>query len=523
MPSCNRPLPVIDLFAGPGGLGEGFATCRDSAGEPAFEVRLSIEKDHAAHQTLTLRSFVHAFARRRLPEAYYDLLRRHITLDELFARHPKQAEAAQRRACLATLGPDSAKDVRQRITEALGTDKDRRWVLIGGPPCQAYSLAGRSRNRGIADYDAEKDARQTLYLEYLQVLAVHGPAAFVMENVKGLSSATLNGRRIISRIIEDLHDPAAALRREDRSVSRIRPRYELHSLSDEVGIGLLGEYSGSDFVLRSERYGVPQARHRVIIVGVRSDITDSPRPLSYRPTRCVTDAIKNLPHIRSQVSRGSEKDVESWTAVLRNMVGSAWWNQADAEMQSVMSDHLDQIGEGLISTDDPWGDEFVEYRQRSKKRDGRIWIDPRLDGLCNHRARSHMPSDLHRYFFASCYAKLHGRSPSLVDFPRALLPAHQNAIKALGGSYFADRFRVQCWDRPSTTVVSHIAKDGHYYIHPDPTQCRSLTVREAARLQTFPDNYLFMGNRTQQYTQVGNAVPPYLAKQIAERIVDVLA
>ena len=134
-----------------------------------------------------------------------------------------------------------------------------------------------------------------------------------------------------------------------------------------------------------------------------------------------------------------------------------------------------------------------------------------------------MKSDLHRYLFAACFASVEGRSPSLSDFPRDLLPDHDNVSEALATGHFSDRFRVQLADLPSTTITSHISKDGHYYIHYDPAQCRSLTVREAARLQTFPDNYFFCGGRTAQYSQVGNAVPPLLARQIAEVVYNLLS
>jgi len=150
------------------------------------------------------------------------------------------------------------------------------------------------------------------------------------------------------------------------------------------------------------------------------------------------------------------------------------------------------------------------------------YLDHRIEGVFNHATRGHMVEDLYRYFYAACYGMAYDRSPVLAKFPRSLLPKHGNIYDALNGGNFADRFRVQLAHLPSTTITSHIAKDGHYYIHYDPTQCRSLTVREAARLQTFPDNYFFCGPRTAQYAQVGNAVPPLLARQIADIVLKLL-
>ena len=144
------------------------------------------------------------------------------------------------------------------------------------------------------------------------------------------------------------------------------------------------------------------------------------------------------------------------------------------------------------------------------------YSDDNLKVYLNHEARSHMSSDLRRYVYASTYASAYGLSPKgHENFDlKGLRPNHVNWETGK----FSDRFRVQLYPKPATTVTSHISKDGHYFIHPDPSQCRSLTVREAARIQTFPDNYFFLGNRTQQFHQVGNAVPPLLAYKIAETV-----
>jgi len=167
------------------------------------------------------------------------------------------------------------------------------------------------------------------------------------------------------------------------------------------------------------------------------------------------------------------------------------------------------------------GDAYVSTRRKPLWNEDWFY-DSRLGGVCNHETRAHMREDLYRYFYASCYAMVHGVSPQLRHFPKELLPQHENVSEAMDHDNFSDRFRVQVKSRPATTITSHMRKDGHYYIHPDPGQCRSLTVREAARIQTFPDNYFFCGPRTSQYEQVGNAVPPLLARQVAEIVYDFL-
>ena len=166
------------------------------------------------------------------------------------------------------------------------------------------------------------------------------------------------------------------------------------------------------------------------------------------------------------------------------------------------------------------GGVVIESHGNTMKHSMASWYNSPAPGLVfNHESRSHMSSDLHRYMFASVFAQQCKFSPNLGNFPFRLLPNHANANRsASSNNLFTDRFRVQAANTVGSTVTSHISKDGHGFIHYDPTQCRSLTVREAARIQTFPDDYCFLGSRTAQYHPVGNAVPPYLAYQIAETI-----
>jgi DNA (cytosine-5)-methyltransferase 1 len=510
------PIPVIDLFAGPGGLGEGFSALTH-ARERVFKIKLSIEKEEHAHRTLKLRAFLREFPPEKLPDEYYDYLAKRITREQLFSRYPNEHRLAAEEAWLAEMGGKDTRDseIDERIYAALGSPK--KWILIGGPPCQAYSLVGRSRiigGEGIEEYDS--DPRHELYRQYLRILAVHQPPVFVMENVKGLLSAKVRQEHIFARILRDLQRPVDAMPQTKRVAPGNDLEYRLFPLAAGRG-DLLGEFQPEDFVIHTEDYGIPQARHRIIILGIRSDLAAKPGALVNSEITTVEDAIGDLPRLRSGLSKEPDS-AESWRYVVKEIAYASWLNNGaiDRAVCEAIRSAARHVGSSLNR-----GGEFVEAASRPK-RHAEWFGDPKLSGICNHETRGHIRADLHRYFFSAVFARELGRSPLLEDFPKALLPKHENVADALKETKFNDRFRVQTANRPATTVVSHIAKDGHYYIHYDPLQCRSLTVREAARLQTFPDNYFFEGPRTEQYRQVGNAVPPLLAKQIAKIVAEIL-
>jgi len=499
----TQPIPVIDIFAGPGGLGEGFSSLK-KYNKQVFKLALSIEKEASAHQTLALRALYRTFGN-TVPDSYYDYITGSITKQEFYSnkRVATNLDEAANEARNATLGITPSKNIDQWIKA--GIKGQSKWVLIGGPPCQAYSLAGRSKmmNSDLEKY--ESDSRHLLYKEYLRIIKEHMPPVFIMENVTGILSSKLNGELIFKKIIKDLTNPKKGL------------EYEIRSLTLD---SQAGELKPRDFIIESERYGIPQARHRVILFGIRKDLAKKThRILKEEELVTVNDVLKSMPHIRSRLSK--EKDsLKDWCKTVQStksmLIG---WNPELKKALTTEMDRNAQLSLEIISTGATFLKGKPKVLRNSQLND---WLlDSKLNGIIQHEARSHMRSDIQRYFLLSNYAKVLERSPKISELPPKLLPNHKNASSI--NAPFQDRFRVQLGDQPSATIVSHISKDGHYYIHPDPSQARSLTVREAARLQTFPDNYYFEGNKTSQYGQVGNAVPPLLAKKIAEIVYEFLS
>lgn len=497
---------LVDLFAGPGGLGEGFASLKVDGHSP-FHIGISVEKEASAHRTLRLRAFLREYRRRYecLPDQFIDFHAGLTGEPDWSSVDAQSWRVALDEARALELGTEAATTAVDDAITKLRQDFDET-ILIGGPPCQAYSLVGRARSRGKLGYVPEEDERHYLFREYIRVLDKLRPAAFVMENVKGLLSSTVESRLVFEMLMEDLSSLGTGRGHQ----------YELRAIRVQDGTaGLQQAMRPSDFIVRAEEFGVPQRRHRVIIVGIRSDIANRAAGAQIAVSgmaRTVSDAIGTMPALRSGISRGRD-DVSAWQHEIV---------RAAKELSSIcMGEDGEALRDAFLSIAQRLEDVVPNARAASRLSEGygtsndelMRWIErPELRVIAQHETRGHMASDLWRYLFAAVFGQVHGYSPKAADFPLAISPDHRNWHSGV----FNDRFRVQLSREASTTVTSHISKDGHYFIHPDPIQCRSLTVREAARLQTFPDDYLFLGNRTQQYVQVGNAVPPFLARMIAD-------
>jgi DNA (cytosine-5)-methyltransferase 1 len=485
----SKPIKVVDLFAGPGGLGEGFSSLRLNNKRP-FNIAVSIEKETSAYRTLELRAVFRQFAPDDVPEAYYAFLRGELgkNPEDMLYNLPEMVEAkehAQQEALQLTLGED---DPNKQISHALDGDE---CILIGGPPCQAYSLMGRARNYGAKDkqYSAKDDHRNFLYLEYLKVIARFQPKIFVMENVKGMLSAKVDGQLIFDSIMQDLKDPCKSTNTRPEK-NRKREKYEIYSFTPKTGTmeifdkGSSAEASAlepKDFIIRAEHYGVPQARHRVILLGVRKDIATSLGRFGLvnintaAPT--VEQVTSDLPQLRSKLSKGKDSTAD-WRETIQGISKKTLKSLSSDDyvpdfVDGLFRKNINAISKSPTNTGSDKGQKKKIFNKNLNEELKNWYQDNRLGQyVINHETRGHIPSDLHRYLYYSTFASVLKESPKSHNLPQVLWPEHKN----FNSGKFSDRFRVQLAEKPGTTVTSHISKDGHYYIHYDPLQCRSFAI-----------------------------------------------
>lgn len=307
-------------------------------------------------------------------------------------------------------------------------------LIVGGPPCQAYSSLGRAQD----DNAMKDDPRNYLFESYIHVLHHLNPKIFVFENVTGLLSAKINGHKIVNTILEKLG--------------------EKYTLIDNP----------KDMVLNSADYGVPQIRKRIIIVGVRKD-------LPFNANEIYSSIIKTHSDLKS-----SEDNVEKYVTV----------KEAIADLPFLKS------GEGA---------DVTEFKAKGNNSFLDGIINKKSNVLRHHISRNLNSLDVERY---SEMSKNHWTFTELLMNRPDLQHPKQRV--------FNNSYCVQFWDKPARTIIAHLYKDGNQFIHPDFKQGRSITPREAARLQSFPDDFIFEGSRTEIYKQIGNAVPVLFAQAIAK-------
>lgn len=593
MKKSSEKIKVIDLFAGPGGLGEGFSTCTDDS---PFEIAMSVEFEKHAHKTLTLRAlhrklneteysnyylpYIQSKSEQEKKRNFKNLIEscsakweqaNHETMGEPHAlgnperwRKIKNGETLTEDDFLPTKHEQA---IMQRIDDIKAEHKGPL-IVIGGPPCQAYSVNGRNRIRAQKDYSPENDERFFLYQEYLKVLDRADPDIFVMENVEGILTARLaDGQLIFPKIKDELVMPNRSRDEQYDIYSFVKAPYE--SATQEHGPLYR---KNSDYVITASDYGVPQNRKRVILLGVKHKYGPVQSRLKKSlATPKTAELLSGLPMLRSGMSDQYD-DGGSW---LHN------WRKNKTELISLLSkqrtaeevgqkvsqikflsknpsrsEKLQQAGvifnheylelrrfyiesyekthkellstkeaKNLVSEGDGKGNNFFcssvstsyQFTESFSHNYPQLfaWLNRNIGGAVNHVTRGHMKEDLKRYMFSAAWASANKRtqspSPKSKDFPLHLAPEHGN----WHSGHHADRFRTVGSETIPYTITSHLRKDGHAQIHYDIAQNRSLTVREAARIQTFPDDYYFEGSQGWQFQQVGNAVPSFLAKQIA--------
>jgi DNA (cytosine-5)-methyltransferase 1 len=446
---------TVDLFAGCGGISEGFH-------QAGFGTIAQVEMNASACQTLRTRQIFFKLKEKDKLSVYYEYVQGKISLEQIFSEFPDIRDAVNHRVIEVTLSDESIQSVIQRIEESVYFHNPPHSinVFLGGPPCQPYSIINRAWVMKDLDEKKKEDINKKnfLYRHYLELLRHFQPDVFVYENVPGLFSATTGGQKIFQKLLKDFSD--------------LSPSYTIIPPLDKV------EKNPHHYILNSVNFGVPQTRRRLILIGFREGLEEK-NPRIFR----MYEKLQN-----KKIPKSMQIHVKDAICDLPKLEPGCGNNR-------FFSEYSDNIS----PTSYQW-----EMQEDSP-------------GVLNHFARAHMQTDLDRYrFFIEYYGKT-GKSATLKDLLKErpdLTPKH----KKKNNEKFVDRFKVQWWSKPASTITAHLSKDGHYFIHPDIGQCRSFTVREAARCQSFPDNFFFEGPRTEQFRQVGNAVPPLLAKTIGKSI-----
>lgn len=409
---------VLDMFSGAGGLSEGFF-------QQGFKFVSHIEKDKNARKSLETRSIYHALKKSNNEKIYKEYISGSLSRN-IFIQKFNELELSPIGLLQGEISESNEKDIIKGIKTHLDViDSDSIDVVIGGPPCQAYSFAGRGRK----PKEMKDDPRNYLYKRYISFLETFKPEIFVFENVLGLKSA------IDGTVYSNLNE----------EVERLGYKTEAH-------------------ILNAKNFSVLQDRKRIIFIGWRKEHDLSYPEFPERPPEefQISDLLEDLPALKP--------------------------------------------GEG---TDDPvkYSKSFLPLCHYLRKFNIRE-VD---DILIQHRARVHTPIDRNIY-----RRMIYNWNKDKIRLKYSELP--EGLQKHKNKNSFLDRFKVVDKDGYSHAILAHLSKDGHHFIHPDIKQARSLTVREAARIQSFPDNFKFEGSRAAQYTQIGNAVPPLMARGIAIEI-----
>jgi DNA (cytosine-5)-methyltransferase 1 len=424
--------------------------------QAGFNSVAQIEMNSYACETLKTRHLFYELTKLKCIRDYDAYVRGIKSREQIFSEYDDIREAISYRVIQETLGPDTIQTVIEKIRSSMKVHgASKIHVFIGGPPCQPYSIINRARIQKTG----ENSGRNYLYKYYLELLQCFQPDIFIYENVPGLFTVTDGGRRIFEKLLNDFSDL-------DPSYEIIPPLYDVSK-------------NPHNYILNCSGFGVPQNRKRLILIGYRKDLE-----------RKNPDIREIHAKLRQQGIKGANKKLT---------------------VRDAISD-LPHLGPGEGNNRF-----YGKYPDMNNLSDYQKKMRRSSEGVLNHFARAHMTSDLERYrFFIEHYdnAGKNATLKELLEERPDLAPKH----KKINFDKFVDRFKVQGWTQPSSTVTAHLSKDGHYFIHPDIHQCRSFTVREAARCQTFPDNFFFEGPRTEQFRQVGNAVPPLFAKAIGQAV-----